>query len=273
MLGRVSTGRIEDHPYVRVAAADRDGDAPPLVIVPGLNDPMLRVSATPWYAGLMALLGRRYAADRPVYLVSRPLDGPETIREMARGYAPVFETVGPADAMGLSMGGFVLGELAAARPALVDRVAFALAAGALSERGRDRVGHWRDLAARERWLPLFLDAYDVVATGAVRRALRIGGRLYDLLAAGPESPVDFRREAAACLAHDGWDRLADVIAPSLVVGGTTDPFFATAAFRRTADALPAGRLALLRDAGHEAPLMRPATFDEPLRRFFSATRH
>ncbi len=268
MLGRVSTDRIDDHPYVRVAAADRDDDAPPLVIVPGLNDPMLRVSSTPWYAGLMALLGRRYADRRPVYLISRPLDGPETIRAMARNYAPVFDRIGPADAMGLSMGGFVVGELAALCPELVDCAAFALAAGGLSDHGRERVGRWRELAAEERWVALFRDAYDVVATGVVRRALRLGGRLYDCLAAGPESPVDFRREAAACLAYDGWDRLRAVGVQSLVVGGTTDPFFSTAAFRETARCLPEGRLALLRGAGHEAPLMHPTTFDEPLARFF-----
>lgn len=266
---RAETGRIDDHPYVRVAAADRDEAAPPLVILPGLNDPMLRVTGTPWYAGLMALLGRRYADRRPVYLVSRPLDGPGTVGGMARNYEPVFERVGPADAMGLSMGGFVLAEFAAERPALVDRVAFALAAGALSDRGRERVESWRALAAEERWVALFADAYDVVASGWVRRALRVGGRSYDAVAAGPESPVDFRREAAACLAYDGWERLTDVAAPALVVGGTTDPFFTTAAFRRTAAALPAGRLALLRDAGHEAPLIHPETFDAPLRSFFA----
>ncbi len=270
MFGRVTTGRIADHPHVRVAARDRDPARPPLVVLPGLNDPMLRVTGTPWYAGLMALLGRRYADRRPVSLVSRPLDGPGTVREMAANYEAVFESVGPADAMGLSMGGFLLADLAANRSDLVERAAFALAAGALSDRGRERVERWRALAAEERWLALFRDAYDVVATGWVRRALRVGGRLYDAVAAGPESPVDFRREAAACLAYDGWDRLADVDAPGLVVGGTTDPFFSTAAFRRTADALPAGRLALLQGAGHEAPLMDPATFDEPLRAFFAS---
>jgi pimeloyl-ACP methyl ester carboxylesterase len=265
---RVSTGRIADHPYLRVAAADRDESLPPLVILPGLNDPMLRVTATPWYAGLMALLGRRYAARRPVYLVSRPLDGPETVAGRAAGYAPVFERIGPADALGLSMGGFLAVELAAERPDLLDRVALGLAAGALSPHGRERVARWRALAERERWRVLFGDAFDVVATGWARRALHVGGWLYDAVAAGPESPIDFRREAAACLSYDGWDRLSEVEAQTLVVGGTTDPFFTTAAFRRTADALGC-RLALLRGAGHEAPLMAPATFDAPLRRFFA----
>jgi len=267
-LDRASTGRVAGHPYVRVAAADRDESRPPLVVLPGLNDPLMRVTATPWYAGLMALLGRRYARRRPVFLVSRPLDGPESVREMAAGYEPVFERLGPADAMGLSMGGFVLIELAAERPDLVERAAFALAAGALSGRGRTRVERWRDLADRERWRPLFADAFDAVATGWRREALRVGGRLYDAVAPGPESPVDFRREASACLAYDGRERLPAVDAPALVVGGTTDPFFTEAAFRRTADELPEGRLAVLRDAGHEAPLIHPEAFDAPLRAFF-----
>jgi pimeloyl-ACP methyl ester carboxylesterase len=265
---RVSTGRVADHPYVCVAAADRDVAAPPLVILPGLNDPMMRVTATPWYAGLMALLGRRYARRRPVYLVSRPLDGPETVRGLATDYEPVFDELGPVDAMGLSMGGFVLAELAAARPDLVERVAFALAAGALSGHGEERVRRWLDLAERERWRSLFADAFDVVATGWRRVALGVGGRLYDAVAPGPESPLDFRREATACLAYDGRERVRSVDAPALVVGGTTDPFFSEAAFRRTARLLPDGRLALLRGAGHEAPLTTPETFDAPLRAFF-----
>lgn len=51
-------------------------------------------------------------------MVSCPPGLPEGVstRELAEGYASVLEETGPADVMGLSLGGFVVQRLAADRP-------------------------------------------------------------------------------------------------------------------------------------------------------------
>jgi pimeloyl-ACP methyl ester carboxylesterase len=269
---RASTGRIHDHPYVRVRAADPDPAAVPLVVVPGLNDPLLRVTGTPWYAALMALFARRYADERDVYVVSRPLDTPETTREMADGYAPVLDAIERADVLGLSMGGFLVQHLAADHPDLVHRAVLGLAAARLSPDGRAVVARWRDWGQDGEWGRVYRDAYDAVATGPLRRLLRLGGAGYARLAPGAESPVDFQRAADACLAHDATDRLADVPVPTLVVGGTDDPFFDETDFRDTAAGIPDCSLAVLSGLGHEAVLCHPRTFDAQLTRFFDRPR-
>jgi pimeloyl-ACP methyl ester carboxylesterase len=269
---RATTGRIHDHPFVRVRAADPDPPTPPLVVVPGLNDPLLRVTGTPWYAALMALFARRYAARRDVYVVSRPLDTPDTTRELAQGYVPVLEAVGPANVLGLSMGGFLVQHLAADHPDLVERAVLGLAAARLSADGREVVGRWRDWGQEGEWGRVYGDAYDAVATGPLRRLLRLGGAGYARLAPGAESPVDFARAADACLVHDATDRLGDVAVPTLVVGGTADPFFEEADFRETAAGIPDADLAVLSGLGHEAVLCHPRSFDAQLARFFDRTR-
>jgi pimeloyl-ACP methyl ester carboxylesterase len=269
---RATTDHIHDRPCVHVRAADPDPATPPLVVVPGLNDPLLRVTGTPWYAALMALFARRYAASRDVYVVSRPLDTPETTRELAHGYVPVLDALGPADVLGLSMGGFLVQHLAADHPGLVERAVLGLAAASLSEHGREVVARWRDWGQDGDWARVYREAYDAVATGPLRRLLRFGGAGYARLAPGAESPVDFARAADACLAHDATDRLDDVAVPTLVVGGTADPFFDEADFRATAAGIPDADLAVLSGLGHEAVLCHPRTFDAQLARFFDRTR-
>jgi pimeloyl-ACP methyl ester carboxylesterase len=63
--------------------------------------------------------------------------------------------------------------------------------------------------------------------------------------------VDFDVTARACLEHDASDVLHEVPAPSLVLGGTDDPFFDADTYRATAAALGA-EWARFDGAGHGA---------------------
>lgn len=260
------TGRIADHPYVRVGSGDRT-----LLVVPGLNDPLHTVADSPWFPYLMARYCRRYADTHAVYFASRPhgLDRDLTTRDLARGYAAVLESVGPADVLGLSMGGFVATHLAADRPALVRRVALGLAADRLSPRGERAVERWRSWGRAGDWARVYRDAYRLIADPPLRWLLQAGAVGYDRLY-DPADPGDFLASAAACLAHDAADRADEVHVPTLVVGGTRDPFFAPGAFRRTARALPRGALALLPGVGHEAAIHHPGAFDGSIRRFLAS---
>ena len=271
----VATGSIHGHSYVRVrGGGDADGV---LVVVPGLNDPLKRVGDARWFAGLMALYLRRYRRDRTVYMLSRPpgLGGARTTREMAGHYATALDALAPAegvdrvDLLGLSLGGLVVGHLAADRPDRVDRAILGLAGTEVSTAGENRLQRWRALARGERWRPIYRDAYGLVATGARASALQAASTGYDLVAS-PNHPEDFAASIDASLAHDGRDALHDVTAPTLVVGGTDDPFFDERAFRDATRRLPDGRLALLDGVGHDAVLEHPAAFDGAIRRFLTA---
>lgn len=245
------------HPYVRV------GDGPrTLLVIPGLNDPLYRVADSWWFDSLMATFCERYAADREVYVVSRPAGLPDDLvtGDLAEGYADVLRELGPADVMGLSLGGFVVEHLAADHPELVDRAVLGLAAHRLSEAGRDRVRRWMELARAGEWGAVAADAGDLLADGWRRPLLRGAGRLYGLTRS-PAVPADFIASARACLDHDAGPWLGDVAVPTLVVGGTADPFFTAAQYRRTTSEIPDARLELLPNAGHEAVIERKREFD------------
>ena len=66
------------------------------------------------------------------------------------------------------------------------------------------------------------------------------------------------RSGLALAAHDGRAALEDLKVPALVIVGTKDKVTPPKLARRIADALPDGRLEVLRDAGHQIMLERPA---------------
>lgn len=262
---RFATGTVAGHPYVRY------GSGEPLVVVAGLNDPLMRVTDALWFVGVVAAYCRRCARkfDRAVHFVSRPAGIPAgtTTREMARGYAEVAERLGPpVDLLGLSMGGFLVAHLAADRPDLVDRAVFGLAAARLSDHGRATVRQWGRWAAAGEWVRVYRAGVDAVSVGPLRRVGHAVARAYATLSSEPPTAGDFGASVRACLAHDATPRLVEVEAPALVVGGTRDPFFTVEEFRATARGLDAA-FARLDGAGHEAVVHRPRAFDAPIAAF------
>jgi pimeloyl-ACP methyl ester carboxylesterase len=261
----VETGRIRAHPYVRVGGGDRT-----LLVIPGLNDPLHTVADSAWFPLLMARYCQRYADAHAVYFVSRPhgLASGLTTRDMARGYAAVLESIGSADVLGLSMGGFVVSHLAADFPDLVERAVLGLAADRTSPRGRRVVDRWVEWGRAGRWGRVYRDAYGLISVPPLRWILQAGATGYDLVS-DPVAPDDFFVSADACLSHEAGVRSGEIDAETLVIGGTEDPFFSPEAFRRTARSLPSGRLALLSGIGHEAAIHYPSAFDGTIRRFLT----
>lgn len=255
-------GRIAGHPYV---AWDGGEDGEPLVVLPGLNDPLARAGEHAWFDALAASfcrrLGRacrRAGAPRAVYYVSRPagLAPDATARSMADGYAAALDALGRVvDVLGVSMGGFLAPPLAA-RSRRVRSVVLALSADRLSAHGRASVRKWREWAERGEWGRVGRAGARAVARGLPRVAGRIGARAW-ALGGGPRAPRDFRVSADACLDH-AWD--GPLAVPALVVGGTRDPFFTDAAFDRAAERLGARR-ERLHGWGHEVLLHGAGAFD------------
>jgi pimeloyl-ACP methyl ester carboxylesterase len=260
----IRRGRWADHPYVAV------GDGPrTLLVIPGLNDPICRVTDARWFSLLVATYCNRYAGRHTVAMVSRPEGLPEGVstRELAEGYARVLREVGPADVLGLSMGGFLAQHLAAEHPERVERAILGLAAARLSPHGREVVERWRTFAARDDWRPICEEAARIVAGGLRGSIARGAASLYGRL--GSQSTVDrrdFVASADACLDHDATPWVEDVAVPTLVLGGTEDPFFAREEYRRTAASIPDARYVEF-DAGHEAVLDRRREFDAAIRGF------
>lgn len=270
--GGVTLGQYANHPFVRVGPPAGRTGATPLVVVTGLNDPLLRVTDTLWFAATVASLGvrlRHRGYPGPVYLTSRPAGLPEdvTTRELGADLAAFLDGFDrPATLLGVSMGGFVAHHCAVDFPERVDRLVLGLAAARLSEHGRRRVERWRGWAARGAWGRIYRAGCDAVAVGPLRRAMRATTYPYDRLTGYPPAGIDFDVSARACLDHDASEHVPPV--PTLVVGGTEDPFFTAATFARTAEALEAP-FERLDGLGHEAVVCAGERFDRPVLSFLA----
>ncbi len=258
----VSAGEFDGHPYLRVGR----GGGRPLVVVMGVNDPLARVTDSVAYAGVVGAFGlrlRRRGYPGPVYLTSRPIGLPRdhSTRDMAADLADALAALGRVHLLGLSMGGFVCQHLAADAPARVERLVLGLSAARLSAAGRQEVARWQSYAERNEWARVYRAGADAVATGPTRRGLRLAATLFARWVDTPPAAIDFHVSARACLAHDATDRLGEITAPTLVLGGTEDPFFHDSDYYATVAGLPDGERVRFDGVGHEAVLQRARAFD------------
>ena len=264
---RIALGRRAEHPFVRVGPPAEETEETPLVVVTGLNDPLLRVTDALWFSMVVATYGvrlRRRGHPGPVYLTSRPVGLPEghTTRDMGDDLAAFLDGFDrPADLLGVSMGGFVAHHCAVDRPERVRRLVLGLAAARLSEHGRDRIRTWRGWAEDGAWGRVYRAGCDAVAVGPLRRVMRAATYPYERLTSYPPAGIDFVSAVDACLAHDASERVPPV--PTLVVGGTADPFFTAGEFRRTGRLLDAP-FHRLDGLGHDAVLCAGERFDAPI---------
>ena len=238
--GRLSPGL----PYLRL------GQGPPLVMALG----GAAEHATP--AGFTRRVSLRVAAvfarHFTVYVTSRKpgLAPGYTMADIAADFAvAIEEDLGePVALHGTSAGGAVGLQLAIGYPHLVRRLVLAAAACRLSPAGHQLLAQVARLvkAGDSR------QASALVARALAPRPLRCPAAalawLADSLAAG--NPADMLITNAAAAAFDAEPELHRVRAPTLVMGGTADPYYSPDLFRRTAAGIPGGHAVIVPGKGH-----------------------
>jgi pimeloyl-ACP methyl ester carboxylesterase len=237
-------------PYLRL------GKGPPLVMAVG----GAAEHANP--AGLMRRMtvsvAARFAGHFTVYVTSRKPGLPEgcTMAGIAEAYATAIQDgIGePVAFHGTSAGGSVGLQLAIGHPHLVRRLVLAAAACRLSPSG----------------CRLLANVARLVKAGDPRRASAVVGRalapgllrypaaalswLADPLAA--DDPADMLITNA--IAFDAEPELHRVRAPTLVIGGSADPYYSEDLFRRTAAGIPGGQAVIFPRNGHLCASGSPA---------------
>lgn len=256
-----------EFPYVRV------GDGPrTLAVLPGFGDTMFPGRYPAASGPLLAAYFGRYLEEHTVYLISRPrgLAGDYSLERSADDHAPVLERLAPVDVLGISMGGLIGQQLCVRHPNLVDRLVVASSACRLGDDGREPVRRMHEFARERDWFSIRAELargmYSDLRAVAYPLAIQTVGRL---VLPRPAVPGDVSASLAAILDYDGRADLDAVEQPTLVVGGSRDPYFTADVQRETADGIPDAELSLLTGAKHGAFHERKATFDRRTTRFLA----
>jgi pimeloyl-ACP methyl ester carboxylesterase len=233
-------------PYLAVGAG------PPLVVFSGLTAEHANPTGLARRVELLTL--KPMARHFTVYAVNRKpgLPAGSTIADLASHYAEAIarEFPGPVCIQGVSTGGSIAQQFAIDHPQLVRRLVLAATACRLSPHGRETQRRFAELTAEGRQR----HAYAVI--GPTLAATAAGGRAFAALGwlfAGSQradDPSDMLVTVAAEDTFDASPELHRITAPTLLVAGGRDRFYAPELFRETAEGIPGARLRLYQDKGH-----------------------
>lgn len=232
-----------------------------LVIFPGISDAFLPIASTmpqyiPWYY-------RQYARHFDVCVISRKRGLPtgHTTQDMARDCAVAIEAIGgPVHVLGLSLGSLIAQYLAADFPHLIRGLILSLGSSRGVPKTIGLARHWILLARQEKWNELYAESVDVTFTGYHRV---LWHHAMPVLIRRPGIPNDFIVSMEACIQHDARERLRDIQAPALIIGGKNDVLIPESFFRELAELIPSATLRLIENGGH-------GLYEENKREFDSA---
>ena len=221
-----------------------------LIMLPGLGDGLTIVKGT---ARPMALMYRIFAWDYIVYMFSRRNHLPQgyTTRDMARDLKATMDSLGieKADLVGVSMGGMIAQHFAVDYPERLGKLVLVVTCSRPNLILTESVQEWIDLAQRGDHAALMDSNLRRMYSDAYYRKNRWMAPLVGRLTK-PKSYERFLIQANACLTHDVSDRLAEIDAPTLVIGGEQDHARGAEASREMAAAIPGARLKMYPEWGH-----------------------
>jgi pimeloyl-ACP methyl ester carboxylesterase len=201
-----------------------------------------------------------------VYVLGRKTELPEgyTTRDMAEDYAEVIRDEfdgGPMDVMGMSYGGLIVQHLAADHPELVRRLVIAMSCYRFSDEGNRLDIRYAELISEGKKRAALKSLEPIIEGGRINKTFMkfFMGFIGPLLWSNPDNPSDFLVEGKAEMIHDSKRRLAEIRAPTLVIGGDRDYYCPVERLRETAAGITDSRLVLYEGKGH---MITGKQFDE-----------
>ena len=221
-----------------------------LIMLPGLGDGLRTVKGT---ALPMALMYREFGKDFTVWVFSRKKELPQgcSTRDMAKDQAAAMDLLGieQADIFGVSMGGMIAQWLAIDFPEKVGKLVLTVTCARPNPVLTESVTEWVNLAESGNHAA-FMDSnlrriYSAEYYRKNKWLAPIVGKLTK-----PKSYDRFFVQADACLAHDAYDHLHQIKAPTLVIGGEKDLALGGDASREIAAQIPGAELRMYAKWGH-----------------------
>lgn len=249
----------DDPPVAWREAGPTDG--PLVVLLHGLGGS--RIAWQPQLCALATAGFRAAAWDMPGYGASAPPDE-WTFTALARAAAEWIEQLGgPADVVGLSMGGMVAQHLALDHPSVVRKLVLVDTSPAFGFDGTTSAEAWTSA----RLAPLAAGQTPAeIASDVLRSIMGPGARgLEAAVAAMARITSEALANAVRCLpTHDRRADLVHIAVPTLVVVGEHDAETPPAYAQALAAAIPGAHLAVVPGAGHLTPTEQPEAFHDVL---------
>lgn len=231
------------HPYHRFGTGDDR-----LVVLPGITDALAWNSPDRLSALSLSAYYFRQLREYDIWFLSRPPGRTrDSVAAIAADYEPALAAIGPANVLGIGLGGSVGAHLAAHRPDLVDRFVLLSAGTGPGPAGRATLQRWRTLTRQRRYREFNAAYARTVYTGWRRHLFPPLYRVLEPRFLTPESHDCLPAACRACLTVEE-SVLDRVDVPALVVGGRQDRLVPVTHHREAARRLDAP-LALGR-AGH-----------------------
>jgi pimeloyl-ACP methyl ester carboxylesterase len=236
-------------PYNRLGNGSK-----PLIVFQGLTFEHKPESA------MTLMMYKFLASDYTVYSVLRKPHPPQhySLGDMANDYAVMIreEFNTPVDILGISTGGSIAFHFAANHPELVHRLIIHSSAHTLNATARQLQLDVAHLAQQGQWIQawrlLVATIFPHKGVGHWVAQPLIGLSAWLLSLNAPKDPTDLVVTVEAEDKHAFRGRLAEVTAPTLVVGGEDDFFYSPDLFRETAAGIPNATLCLYQKMGHPA---------------------
>ena len=223
--------------------------ARPMVIIPGLSLRDVKGAG----AGL-ALMYRIFAKDFRVYVMDKKADIDEgcTVKDLADDTAAAMEALKISNAVvvGISLGGMIAQYLALDYPHLVDRLVLGVTLSRPNDTVKSVIGKWVERAEQGDFGAIVRDMSEVMYSPAY---VKRWGWMFPILEklGVPKNPARFVRLAKACLTCDVYDRLDEIAAPTLILGGAEDKIVTGEASAEMAERMGC-ECSLYEDLGHAA---------------------
>lgn len=251
---------------------ESSGAGPAVLLIPGQG-----MTAEGWWATIPVLSPsfRVLAFDHRDTGASGRLARPYSLAEMASDALAVLDAAGEqrAHVYGISLGSLVAQELALRHPERVNALvlgsssaggwaAYKPSAVSFAQTFLVRAGSMGPEEAEWAAVP-YTYAERTRRDHPERIATDIGHRLVS-----PPEPLAYVHQAAAVAAHDAYERLNRIAAPTLVVHGEEDVFVPPANGLVLAERIPGAELETWAAAGHMYPIDEPRA-DQAIARFLA----
>ncbi len=241
----IQTGYFRDtFAYVRFGIGTEK-----IVIFPPLNDALF---TTHEIAGCLYALFYPLAKNYEIYAVSRKRSLPVgcTTSEMAADYAGVFEDIGPAHVLGVSLGGMVAQVFAKDYPQYVKKLIILSSAHHMGPEGLDFARRWIPWAREGAWKKIYYDTLHLSYHTVFRWSSHVLAPYILGLCHKAQDASAFIIAGQAGMIHDASDFLAAIQPHALIIGGTRDPLFPESLFHEMQQRMPQARLLMIPGAKH-----------------------